>query len=166
MGWRGKLGRSESSPRRFVTSTTVVTEPEAIKPAVDFALLADSVQAVGGKLYLLGGGWDTLFVSGFPARHHSMAIGLRVRVPWSPPAVQVRIGVELVDADGRRILPNEVGHTLTVSSRQSMDRPDTGVIRSFTFNNLTFEAEGDYSFVISLDGEVSERLRFAVRKRR
>jgi hypothetical protein len=78
----------------------------------------------------------------------------------------VRIGVELVDADGRRLLPSEVGHNVTVSSRQSMDRPDTGILRSFTFNNLTFENEGDYSFVISIDGEISERLRFVVRKRR
>ena len=144
----------------------MTAESEVIKPTVEFALLADSVQAVGGKLYVLGGGWDTLFVSGFPARHHSMAIGLRVRVPWRPPSVQVRIGVELVDADGRRLLPSEVGHNVTVSSRQSMDRPDTGILRSFTFNNLTFENEGDYSFVISIDGEISERLRFVVRKRK
>ena len=141
-------------------------EPEAILPAVDFALLADSVQAVGGKLYVLGGGWDTLFVSGFPARHHSMAIGLRVRVPWSSPPTQIRVGVDLVDADGRRLLPNDVSHVVNVGRRDSMDRPDLGILRSFTFNNLTFESPGDYSFVITLDNEVVDRLRFTVRKRR
>ena len=137
-----------------------------VGPAVDFALLADSVQAVQGKLYVLGGGWDTLFVSGFPARHHTMAIGLRMRVPWTSSSTTVKVEVDLQDADGHSLLPQAVSHSFTASSQRSMDRADIGVIRSFTFNNLTFESEGDYSFVVSLNGEVAERLRFVVRKRR
>ena len=43
----------------------------AFEPSVDFAILADAAQAIAGKLFLLGGGWDTLRVGGFPARHHT-----------------------------------------------------------------------------------------------
>jgi hypothetical protein len=39
------------------------------------------------------------------------------------------------------------------------------LIRSFTFNNLLFQREGSYSFVISVDNEPVSRLRFAVRAR-
>lgn len=143
-------------------------EPEPLRPAVDFALLADSVQAVQGKLYILGGGWDTLFVSSFPARHPSLAIALRLKVPWSSTSGQLRIGVELQDADGATLLPGgQVVHSVSMSRRGTrMDRADIGLVRSFTFNNLTFERAGDYSFVIVIDDEVITRLRFAVRTRR
>lgn len=143
-------------------------EPEPLGPAVDFAMLADSVQAVQGKLFILGGGWDTLYVGSFPARHPSLAIALRLKVPWSTTSGTLRIGVELQDADGASLLPGgQVVHPVNISRRGAqMDRADIGLVRSFTFNNLTFERAGDYSFVISIDDEVLTRLRFSVRSRR
>ena len=138
-----------------------------IKPTVDYALLADAVQVVMGKLYVLGGGWDALFVPGFPARFPSLGVGLRIRVPWSWADQVVRIGVDLQDEDGGRVLP-----TAPVAQGVKVSRPpgipegsDLGVARSFTFNNLTFPHEGAYSFVISIDDEVASRLRFSVRTR-
>src|SRR5688572_26669651 len=117
-------------------------DPEPIRPAVDFALLADAVQAVQGKLFILGGGWDTLYVGSFPARHPSLAIGLRVKVPWSATGSSVRIAVELQDADGARLLPGgQVVHAVNVTRRSGkMDRAEIGLVRSFTFNNLQFES--------------------------
>lgn len=138
-----------------------------IRPVVDYALLADAVQVVQGKLYLLGGGWDTLFVPGFPARFPSLGVGLRVRVPWSWADQVVVIGVDLQDEDGARVLP-----TAPLAQGVKVSRPpglpegsDLGVARSFTFNNLTFPHAGAYSFVITIDQEVASRLRFSVRPR-
>ena len=71
-------------------------------PSVEFAMVADAVQAVGGKLYVLGGGWDLLWVSSFPARHPSMGIGIRIRVPWSN-IEQFSLSVDLVDEDGNSL---------------------------------------------------------------
>ncbi|MGQ0848616.1 MAG: DUF6941 family protein [Actinomycetota bacterium] len=142
-------------------------EPEPIQPAIDFALLADAVQAVQGKLFILGGGWDTLYVGDFPVRHPSLAIALRVKVPWSAGARQLRVAVDLQDADGAQLLPGgELVHTVSLPRRDRMERADIGVVRSFTFSNLTFQRPGDYSFVITLDGQVVDRLRFTVRLRK
>src|SRR5690606_5229563 len=44
---------------RPVESRAVIMENE-LRPGVDFALLADAVQVLQGKLYVLGGGWNTL----------------------------------------------------------------------------------------------------------
>lgn len=137
----------------------------ALRPTLEFALLADAVSAVDGKLYVLGGGWDTLVVGGFPVRHHSLAIGLRLRIPWSSGPEQVRFDVGLQDADGTSLLPEDIHHVVDVAPRRGRDRQDFGVVRSVTFNNLTFHAPGDYSFVITLDGEVVHRLRFTVKQR-
>lgn len=141
--------------------------PDSLGPTVDVALLADSVQAVRGKLFVLGGGWDTLWVSRFPASHPSLAIGLRLRVPVSWKSESMELSVELQDEDGRPVLPRALNHAV----RLPADRPhppsvtDFGVVRSFTFNNLRFEHEGAYSFVISVDGEPVSRVRFTVRLR-
>ena len=64
---------------------------DSLGPGVDVALLADAVQAVRGKLFILGGGWDTLWVQRFPARHPSLAIGLRLRVPvsWASDSLKI-----------------------------------------------------------------------------
>jgi hypothetical protein len=136
-----------------------------LRPSLEFALLADAVQAVEGKLYVLGGGWDTLLVGRFPVRHHTLAIGLRLRVPWSSESQSVRFTVGLQDADGVSLLPNDIHHKVDIKPRASDSRQDFGVVRSVTFNNLTFKKAGDYSFVITLDDEVVHRLRFTVKQR-
>lgn len=138
-----------------------------IQPTVDYALLADAVQVVHGKLYLLGGGWDSLFVPAFPARYPSLGVGLRVRVPWSWTDRVLVIGVDLQDEDGARILPTKpLRQGVRVARPEGIpEGTDVGVARSFTFNNLTFPAEGAYSFVVSLNEETASRLRFSVRRR-
>ena len=143
------------------------TPPDGLGPTVDVALLADSVQAVRGKLFILGGGWDTLWVRQLPARHPSLAIGLRLRVPVSWNSESLELSVELQDADGKPVLPRPLSHHIELPKNppQSSGASDFGLIRSFTFNNLRFEREGAYSFVISVDDEPVSRLRFAVRQR-
>ncbi len=143
------------------------TPPDSLGPTVDVALLADAVQAVRGKLFVLGGGWDTLWVAGFPARHPSLAIGLRLRVPVSYEADSLKLSVELQDADGKALLPRPLGSTIRIPKNpvQPSNTTDFGLVRSFTFNNLPFESEGAYSFVISVDDAPVSRLRFNVRAR-
>lgn len=141
--------------------------PDALGPTVDVALLADSVQAVRGKLFVLGGGWDTLWVQRFPARHPSLAIGLRLRVPVSWNSDILNLSVELQDEDGQPLLPRPLTHDirLPVDIPHPPSASDFGLIRSFTFNNLRFDHQGAYSFVISVDGDPVSRIRFTVRAR-
>ncbi|MGH3650728.1 MAG: DUF6941 family protein [Acidimicrobiia bacterium] len=141
--------------------------PNGLGPTVDVALLADAVQAVRGKLFVLGGGWDTLWVRQLPARHPSLAIGLRLRIPFSWSSESLELSVELQDEDGHPLLPRPLSHDLRLPSTrpQSSTASDFGLVRSFTFNNLQFDREGAYSFVISVDGQPVSRLRFTVRAR-
>lgn len=139
--------------------------PDSLGPSVDVALLADSVQAVRGKLFILGGGWDTLWVRGFPARHPSLAIGLRLRVPSSWHSEELKLSVELQDADGSSIFPQPLTQQIKIPTTNDSQTTDFGLVRSFTFNNLVFAREGSYSFVISVDDDPVSRLRFRVRDR-
>ena len=62
-------------------------------------LLADAAQAVDNTLFILGGGWS---VTG--PGPTTMAIALKVEVPWDQTNRQHRWRIELLDADGRQVL--------------------------------------------------------------
>ena len=135
-------------------------------PRVEFAIVADAVQAVGGKLYVLGGGWDMLWVGSFPARHPSMGIGIRVRVPWSH-LDEFTLSVDLVDEDGMSLFGGK-RFSQKIKVRRRLGRPagaDTGVTRAFTFNNLLFPKPGGYAFPIFVGSTEVARIRFRVDKR-
>jgi hypothetical protein len=62
-------------------------------------LLADSAQAVEGKLYILGGGWSIIGPTPTP-----MAIAMKIEVPWTEANIAHRLRLALFDEDGRPVL--------------------------------------------------------------
>ncbi len=62
-------------------------------------MLADSAQAVGGKLYILGGGWS--ITGPGPVR---MAIAIKIEVPWDQANTQHVLRLCLLDQDGRPVM--------------------------------------------------------------
>jgi hypothetical protein len=137
-------------------------------PEIEVAILADAVQAVAGKLYVLGGGWDTLFAARFPARHPSLGIGVRVRVPWSQIDQTFNLSVDLVDEDGHSAFGDKtITQTFKAGRPRGLpDGVDVGVVRALTINGLVFPHEGGYSFVVSIDGTEVHRISFRVREHR
>jgi Family of unknown function (DUF6941) len=68
-------------------------------------LLADAVQAVGGKLYILGGGWSIIGPDPNP-----MAIAIKVEVPWEESNRRHALQLTLLDEDGRPVMiPTPIG---------------------------------------------------------
>lgn len=142
-------------------------EDPTLEPSVDFGLIADSVQAVAGKLFVMGGGWDTLWVRQLPARHHSLGIGLRLRIPWTYADQKIELTIDLQDEDGKSIFQSgPLRHNFTVRRPDGLpDGSDIGAVRAFTFNNVPFMKAGGFSFLISIDGTERKRIRFYVRHR-
>ena len=68
---------------------------------VAWLILADAAQIAGGKLYMLGGGWDTVnVVRGFPARHN-LGIAAAFSVPWTRTNEKHLFELEITDIDKR-----------------------------------------------------------------
>ena len=61
-------------------------------------MLADHAQAVGGKLYISGGGWS---ITG-PAPT-AFAIALDMKIPWHGINIDHTLRLELLDADGQPV---------------------------------------------------------------
>jgi hypothetical protein len=67
-------------------------------------MLADSAQAVDGKLYVLGGAWNMLRFPEFPA---SLMVGIAVAidVDWSETNARHHLDIHFEDADGNEMDP-------------------------------------------------------------
>jgi hypothetical protein len=81
---------------------------EATRVQIEYALLADYAEIVGGKLYVMGGGWDFYRVASEPAQVR-LAVAVGLRLEWEetnqPQPVTVRVehedGAELARIDGQ-----------------------------------------------------------------
>jgi hypothetical protein len=61
-------------------------------------MLCDSAQAVNGKLYILGGGWNLIGPEPSPS-----ALALQIDVPWDEANRQHHLRLSLVTDDGRPV---------------------------------------------------------------
>jgi len=61
-------------------------------------LLADAAQEVGGKLFILGGGWSQTGPDPSP-----FAIAIKLEVPWDRANHPYKLLLELLDADGEPV---------------------------------------------------------------
>ena len=70
---------------------------------VEWLIIADAAQVVGGKLYLLGGGYDRVTLPKGPPAGHSMAVAVSFRVPWNETNVKHDFELKILDGDGQEI---------------------------------------------------------------
>lgn len=129
-------------------------------PEVDFLLLADYAEVIGGKLYLMGGAWDRLTVrdANQPMRF-GVAVG--VLVPWSGTNQTYQLRIAIQDADGQeRAMLVESSF---VTGRPPDLRPGSRQRVLVAVNSIAPPPPaGEYAVVASIDGQERHRVSFAV----
>lgn len=121
-------------------------------------MLADSAQAVDGKLYILGGAWNVLRFPDFPAQL-IVGIAVAIDVDWNETNRRHHLDVHFEDADGNAMDP-------TIGADFEAGRPPGATAGAdlrivFAVNGpLSIPAPGSYSAVASVGGEVLARARF------
>jgi hypothetical protein len=123
-------------------------------------LLADSAQEVGGKLYILGGGWS-ITVPGTPS-----AIALKFEVPWDRANQRHEIELELLTGDGDPVLvPGPDGEPIPLRIEGQLEvgrpaglKPGTPIDAAMAINlgPLPLEPDRRYQWRLSIDGEHDE----------
>jgi hypothetical protein len=125
------------------------------------AMLADGAHQVGGKLYVLGGQWDRLVVSNFPAQHPTMAVALVLKVEYSEALDRHNLEVQLT-LDGQRLDARAAGDLITGHAPGQVRGAPSFVPMALTFNNLVFETAGRYEWVVTVDGTELARVSLEV----
>src|SRR3990170_2500365 len=82
---------------------------------IEFLILADSAQVVGGKLYMLGGGWSRYQARSFPTQM-VLGVALGLSVPWDETNQKWSVELSIVDEDGQVVLS-------PVTTQVEMGRP-------------------------------------------
>jgi len=124
-------------------------------------MLADSAQAVGGKLYVLGGGWSLTGPDPAPG-----AIVMDVKVPWDERDLEHTLRWELVDADGQPVLvPTPHGfQPLFMEAQLKLDGPFDGVKPgtpldcplALNYPPVPLAPAGRYEWRLMVNGEMDE----------
>lgn len=117
---------------------------------VNFAFLCDYADLSGSKLAAFGIGIDTIYARNVPALHPLLfaVIGLRFS---TVEAGQKQIGIRLIDADGKNVIPPLDG-TINVEA------PPPGYMHrthriALALRNMTLPRYGDYSVSWLVSGQ-------------
>jgi hypothetical protein len=126
-------------------------------------LLADSAQAVEGKLYILGGGWS--FIGPDPS---PMALAAKIEIPWNQTNEQHQLKLELMDSDGELVTPEGGEGPVVVEGTFEVGRPvgiKPGTPLDFPFavniGPLPLKPNTRYVWQLSIDGHTNDDWRVA-----
>lgn len=124
-------------------------------------MLADAAQIVNGKLYVLGGGWDTLVVSGpFPV-NRPCGLAIAFRIPEQGSTQRKTARIQVIDQEGTSTIA-----TSDIQFQSSRPIGDDGVlpqrVQLAAGLNLSFPKAGTYVVTVSVEGVEVGRTRFRV----
>ena len=126
-------------------------------------MVADHAEAVGGKLYVTGGCWNSITVPQLPADHSHLTVAAALHVPWRATNQPHSFHLDLVLEDGQSQLAQPVEAKLEAGRPPGMRSGDEAIIvLALNFDGLKFEHAGFYSFVLSVDGTELGRIGFKV----
>jgi hypothetical protein len=117
------------------------------------AMMADAATAFNGKLYVHGGGWDSLIVRQFPAAHPSLAVVLLLSADATEAPGTGEFRIQLVDEDGSDA---GVGAAATIGiGLGPFYKPGQNSLfpLAIPFNEVRFEKPGMYEFRLFWNGE-------------
>lgn len=93
---------------------------------IEYALLADAAQAVGGKIYVLGGGWNMFRSPSFPAPVQ-LAIAIGLGFTFNEIGIKYPLNVVIADETGVPIVPEMKGQVET--GQPAADVPKTASVK-------------------------------------
>jgi hypothetical protein len=130
-------------------------------PDIEFAFLADAADArPGQKFHVLGGGVTQLGSPAFPFHHPhlSLVVGLLLTAPEMHQPHEVRF--VMLDPDGREI----GGAGGQIEAHGGGDARDRVITFAIDLWNLGFDAPGDHSLRILVNGSERKRLPLTVER--
>lgn len=116
---------------------------------IDYALLADAAQSVGGKMFVLGGGWNIFRSASYPA---PVQLAIAVGIGFAGNEVGIRYPMKIVIADeaGVPVVPEMNGQIET--GQLAPDLPNGLAVKIPMAWNVSFAVPhpGRYAIVVTV----------------
>lgn len=126
------------------------------------AMLADAAQVQAGKLFVLGGGFDTISVRSVPAVHRSLTLAMVAEIDPDERQRDLELTIRLIDEDGTSVGVEAKGR-LRVGAPPNLPPGSSSVVPIVSpFHNITFPDAKGYAFVVSLNDNELARITFRV----
>ena len=126
------------------------------------AMLADAAQVQAGKLFVLGGGFDTISVRSLPAVHRSLTLAMVAEIDPEERQRDLELTIRLIDEDGTSVGVEAKGR-LRVGAPPNLPPGSSSVVPIVSpFHNITFPDAKGYAFVVSLNDNELARITFRV----
>jgi hypothetical protein len=122
---------------------------------LDHVILADVISPrPDGKLDLHGVGWDTIFAPAVPATHPRMDVAIRFLLSPHELEAAHQVVVTLISADGVELTRMDAGIQPMPAEARAAIPPGRrfGIGMILNMASVTFPEYGDYSLVITWDG--------------
>ena len=127
------------------------------------AMLADAAQIQAGKLFVMGGGFDTIRARAFPATHRSLVVVMVAEISPEERRRDLTITVELIDEDGREMGVRAQGRLRVNMPNEALPPGASNSVPLVSpFYNITFPEPKGYSFVVRHEQRELTRVRFRV----
>lgn len=134
--------------------------PVPTDPWIDFFILADRAEAVNGKLYMMGGGWDRYFVQNF-GQPIPVSFALGILVPWHATNKQYTVIITVEDVDRHPIPSFRFEGTFVTGRPPHIGVGETQrVILAIPTVLIKFENPGAYQAVAHLSSGAERRVPF------
>lgn len=118
-----------------------------------FAFLANAADfSRDGKFCVLGGDFDTLQGTSYPATHPSLSVVVKVILDLSECGKEHELTIGLVDCAGKQVTPNPVRMKFQ-TERDKSTRSSVPATFIGSIFGIPIPEPGEYAFVISVDGE-------------
>lgn len=118
--------------------------------------LADFAVVESGKAYVSGGFWDRIAVPEFPSSAFFAVVAV-IHVPWTAYHQLHNFSISVEDAGGTELAPGFDGQ-FQVSSAPHLKVGDPTIMPvTGSIPGMTFEAPGDFSFILRINGKEIDR---------
>ena len=128
------------------------------------SMLCDAAQVQGGKLFVLGGGFDTISARTLPVVHRSLTLALVAEVEPDERHRDLELHITLIDEDGNP-LGVEAKGKMKVGAPPNLPPGSSSIVPIVSpFYNVRFEEAKGYAFVVRYEEEELARVTFRVVK--
>lgn len=116
-------------------------------------LLCDYAEELGGKLYIMGGGWTHLQTPNEPS---NISLAIKLSIPWNQANEPHDLAIRLLTEDGEPV-PNDSGGYIELTGKVEVGRPaglrpgtNLDLALSARFQGIELEP-GGYRFSLEID---------------